>query len=128
VTPLVLDRGALSQLAQRTRASAALVQALRDSGHWPPVVPTMVLVESLQQRTGADANVNRLLKACIVDDSVPEALARRAAELRRTARRGSAVDALVAARAEPGGIVLTGDNADLTALAAHAATVTVEPI
>jgi predicted nucleic acid-binding protein len=36
------------------------------------------------------------------------------------ARRVSAVDALVAAFAEPGGTVLTSDPDDLEALAAHA--------
>jgi len=36
------------------------------------------------------------------------------------AGRGSAVDAVVVAGAEPGGAVLTGDVADLRALAEHA--------
>ena len=43
-------------------------------------------------------------------------------------RRGSAVDALVVAMAEPGGTVLTGDKADIGALAAHARQVMVEVI
>ena len=34
--------------------------------------------------------------------------------------RGSAVDAIVVALAEPGGTVLTGDREDIEALAAHA--------
>ena len=42
------------------------------------------------------------------------------AELRRRSKAGSAVDALVVAIAEPGGIVLTGDRADIESLAAHA--------
>lgn len=45
--------------------------------------------------------------------------------LRASAQRGSAVDALVVAMAEPGGSVLTGDIGDLRALAAHADNVTV---
>jgi hypothetical protein len=44
----------------------------------------------------------------------------RAAVLRASAGRGSAVDALVVAVAEPGGAVLNGDLADLRALAAYA--------
>ena len=40
--------------------------------------------------------------------------------------RRSAVDALVVALAEPGGAVLTGDRADLEALAALAGAVAVE--
>jgi len=45
--------------------------------------------------------------------------------LRRRARRGSAVDALVVAFAEPDGSVLTSDPEDLEALASHAEGVTV---
>ena len=41
---------------------------------------------------------------------------------------GSAVDALVVAIAEPGGTVLTGDRADVEALAAHADRVSVDVI
>jgi hypothetical protein len=50
-----------------------------------------------------------LLKTCEVVEKIPEALARRAALLRRRARRGSAIDALVVAMAEPDGTVLTTD-------------------
>ena len=52
-------------------------------------------------------------------------LARRAALLRKRAKRGSAVDALVVAHAEPAGTVLTSDPHDLAALAAHAESVNV---
>ena len=85
----------------------------------------MVLVESLTGRPRTDANVNRFLKTCDVVEPVPERLARRAASLRAKARQGSAVDALVIALAEPGGDVLSGDLADLRALAAYAVDVTV---
>ena len=90
------------------------------------MVPTTVLIESLQGHAGRDANANRFLKTCIIEPTVPLATARRAAELRRKARRGSAVDALVVALAEPGGTVVTGDSADIEALAAHARRVSVE--
>ena len=125
---LVLDSGGLSKLSSRTKASLALLTALRASGVWPAVVPTMVLVESLRGDAGRDANANRFLNTCIVEAEVSSAIARRAAELRRKARTGSAVDALVVAIAEPGGTVLTGDRADLEALAAHANDVTIEVI
>jgi hypothetical protein len=65
---------------------------------------------------------------CGVTETIPVRLARRAAWLRTKARHGSAVDALVTAVAEPGGTVLTGDGADLRALAAHAANVSIERI
>ncbi|MHB8594661.1 MAG: hypothetical protein ACYDB3_10100 [Acidimicrobiales bacterium] len=55
----------------------------------------------------------------------PDELARRAGILRSAAQRGSTVDALVVAMAEPGGTVLGGDLVDLRALAAHADDVTV---
>lgn len=88
----------------------------------------MVLVESLQRRPGHDANTNRFLRTCILENQVSEALARRAADLRRRAGRGSAVDALVVALAEPGGTVLTDETGDLDALAAHAREVKVERV
>jgi hypothetical protein len=125
---LVLDSGAVSRLAERSRASVALIVALREEGLWPAAVPSIVLVECLQGHAGRDANENQLLKTCDVIDRVPETVARRAALLRRRARRGSAVDAIVVALAEPGGTVLTTDPDDLEALAAHAQRVRVERV
>jgi hypothetical protein len=125
---LVLDSGAVSRLAERSRASAALILALREEGLWPAVVPSVVLVECLQGHAGRDATENQLLKACDVVERIPASVARRAAYLRRRARRGSAVDAIVVAMAEPGGTVLTTDPADLEALAAHAERVLIERV
>ncbi len=124
---LVLDSGGLSRLATRDQATAAMLIVLRQRGLWPPVVPTMVLVESLTGRQ-QDANVNRFLKLCEIDAAVSERVARRAATLRTRAGRGSAVDALVVTFAEPGGHVLTSDAQDLNALAANAADVTVQVV
>ena len=95
---------------------------------WPPLVPAVVLTESLSGRPHTDAAVNRLLKSCIVIEEVPQSLARRAGVLRSLAGRGSAVDALVVATAEPGGIVLTGDTGDLSALAAYAVDVSIRHV
>ena len=125
---IVLDSGAVSRLSQRTRRAAALVVALRSAGLWPPVVPTVVLAESTSGTPRTDTNVNRLLKTCDVDPIVSEAVARRAGQLRARARRGSAVDALVVAIAEPGGTVLTGDPDDLEALAAFSDGVVIERV
>jgi hypothetical protein len=124
---LVLDSGGVSRLAERTTAAAAQLVALRDEGLWPPLVPTPVLIESLHGDGTRDAPVNRLLKTCDVVEDIPELLARRAALLRTQAHRGSAIDALVVASAEPGGSVLTSDPGDLTALAAHAHDVHIQP-
>lgn len=125
---LVLDSGGVCRLAERSRQAAALILALREQGLWPPVVPSVVLVECLQGHAGRDALANRFLKTCDVVEEIPEPLARRAALLRRQARRGSAVDALVVAFAEPDGTALTSDLDDLEALAEHANRVSVEKV
>ena len=122
---LVLDPGGLSRLSQRTRRAAALIDALRAEGLWPPVVPTVILAESTTGAAPTDTNINRLLKSCDVDALLPETTARRAGQLRSKARTGSAVDAVVVATAEPGGAVLTSDRHDLTA---HATDVTIEVV
>ncbi len=125
---LVLDSGAVSRLAERSRQAAALILAFREHDLWPPAVPSVVLVECLEGHAGRDALANRFLKTCDVLEEIPEPLARRAAALRRRARRGSAVDALVVAFAEPGGTVLTSDPRDLSALAGYANRVSVEKV
>lgn len=125
---LLLDSGGLSRLSQRTRRAAALIEALRAENLWPPVVPTMVLAESTTGAAHRDANINRLLRCCDVDPLVAVRTARRAGSLRSRARRGSAVDALLVALAEPGGTILTDDQGDLEALAAHADDVAIEGV
>ena len=125
---LIVDSGGVSRLAERSARALALIRSLRNEGLWPPVAPTVVLVESLQGHSRRDASTNRFLKTCLIETTVTEGTARRAAELRRRARRGSAVDAIVITLAEPGGTVLTGDRADIEALATHANGVTVETI
>jgi hypothetical protein len=125
---LVLDSGGVTRLAERSRDSLALILAFREQGLWPPKVPSVVLVECLQGHAGRDANEDRFLKTCDIAQAIPESLARRAAFLRRLARRGSAVDALVVAMAEPAGTVLTSDPKDLEALAIHAQDVLIERI
>lgn len=128
VEMLILDSGGVTRLSARSKPALALIRSFVDEGLWPPIVPTMVLVESLQGDLARDANANRFLKTCIIKSEVTPDIARRAAELRRRARTGSAVDALVVALAEPGGTVLTGDKADIEALAAQARQVSVELI
>ena len=122
---LVLDSGGVTRLAERSKQTLALILALRQAGLWPPRVPSVVLVECLQGHAGRDALENKFLKTCDIAPIVSETLARRAALLRRLARRGSAVDALVVAAAEPGGTVITTNPEDLEALAAHSQNVDV---
>jgi predicted nucleic acid-binding protein len=125
---LVLDSSAVSALARQTRRAAARILVLRESGLWPPLVPSIVLVECLQGHAGRDATTNRFLKTCDIVESLEEPLARRAALLRNRARRGSAVDVVTVVMAEPDGTVLTSNVDDLEALAQHARGVAVERI
>jgi hypothetical protein len=125
---LLLDSGAITGLARPSPRTAALIAEARARGQWPPLVLSPVLVECLRGDPGRDAPVNRLLRACDLVERIPQSLARRAASLRSRTRRGSAIDALVVAAAEPGGTVLTADVGDLRALAAHANGVAVESL
>lgn len=120
MTLLVLDSGGVSRLAQRRQDTIALIAVFERDGLWPPIVPSVVLAESLTGRQRTDALVNRLLKTCDIVEELPQRLARRAGALRALAGQGSAVDAIVVAMAEPGGAVLGGDLKDLRALASHA--------
>jgi predicted nucleic acid-binding protein len=124
----VLDSGAVSRLAERSRRAAGLLTVLKRTGQWPLVIPSPVLVECLRGDPRRDAATNRFLKSCKIEVHLQVARARRAAELRRLAGRGSAVDAIVVATAEPNGTVYTGDEADIRALAAHAVGVVVRAL
>lgn len=117
---LILDSGAVTGLAHQHQRHPAKLQLDESPDLWSAIVPSLVLVECLTGRQYKDAAVNRFLKRCQVVDGPHEKLARRAGSLRAKAGRGSAVDAVVIAMAEPGGAVLTGDFGDLTALAAYA--------
>jgi hypothetical protein len=125
---IILDSGALTWMSHRSGRAPRFLNELRAVHDEVEVVHCAVLIESLTGRDGHDANVNRFLKSCRLITALPEALARRAAALRHLARRGSAVDALLVALAEPDGLVLTTDHADLKALAAHASGVKIETI
>lgn len=125
---LVLDSAAISRLSERTQIAAALLTAFRVRGLLPAVVPSVVLVECLTGDGRRDARANRFLKTCDLAEEIPEVLARRAARLRTLARRGSAVDALLVALAEPYGTVLTSDIGDLRALAQRSDGVRIERI
>lgn len=123
---LVLDSGGVSMLAERSTRAAALIIVFKRQGLWPPLVPSVVLVECLSGRPDRDARTNQFLKTCDVQTMPGEKLARRAAHLRGLARKGSALDAVVVAAAEPNGTVCGGDVDDLGSLAAHADDVLIE--
>jgi hypothetical protein len=121
VSGLFLDSGAVSYFASATLGSArARLAVLNVDEVGPPIVPSLVLTECLTGHPDKDARTNLFLKGCEITAVLSEARARRAANLRTMAGRGSAVDAALVALAEPGGLILTGDVDDLTALAANA--------
>jgi predicted nucleic acid-binding protein len=125
---LILDSGGVSFLGGRHEDAVASIRVFVRDGLWPPLVPSVVLAETTTGRQQDDANANRLLKTCDLVEQLPASVARRAGELRHKARRGSAVDAILVATAEPGGTVLTGDVDDLEALASHANRVTIQRV
>lgn len=84
---LVLDSAGVSHLARRTPATLALITALTDIGFWPPIVPSVVLIECLTGDGTRDASTHRLLKTVAVIEDLPSGLARRAAHLRSQAGR-----------------------------------------
>ena len=124
----VLDSGAVSFFAQGSSRAKALAAVLTIEDLWPPVVPTAVLAECLTGHPQKDVKTNKFLKTCEIRTSPTETAARRAARMRTEAGRGSAVDAIVVAAAEPHGVVVTGDTADVGALAANAVDVTIETV
>ena len=128
MSSLILDSGGVSRLARQSQDSAAMIMAFKVEGLWPPLVPSVVMVECLSGRQRADVLVNRFLKICDIVEELSQPLVRRAAGLRALAQRGSAVDAVVVTMAEPGGTVLSGDIGDLRAIAAHAEDVVVHRV
>ena len=124
----VLDSGAVSFFVESSHRAKALIALLTIEDMWPPVVPSAVLAECLTGHPEKDVKTNRFLKICDVRTSLSETAARRAAKLRTDAGRGSAVDAIVVAVAEPHGLVVTGDTVDITALSANAVDVAIEAV
>ena len=125
-TRLVLGSGGVGFLAERSARALAQIRALVRLGLWPPIVPQAVLVDCLTGDVARDAPVERFLKTCSLIGDVSPAILRRAAWLRSAAGRGTAVEALVVALAEPGGAVLHHGRSNLEALALFADRVFVE--
>jgi len=125
---LVLDSAAITALGRRDRQTAARLAALRLRGLWPPIVPTAVLVDSLTGNRVRDALAHRTVGLSLVHP-LDEPMARRAAQLRRRARAGSAVDAIVVATAELfEALVITGNLDDLARLSQPANGIALLPV
>lgn len=123
---IILDSGAVTFFARIPRTLEVLQRRLGDDE--AVVVPSAVLIECRTGDARRDTAVDRLVKRIRVEELLPNDLARAASALRTAARRGSVVDALVVAYADPGGRVITGDLKDLRALAEHAENVVIEGI
>ncbi len=123
---MILDSGAISALALGDpELRRALQRAVARGVSWK--TSAAVVAETTTGRGPADARTNRVLGRLRLVP-VDEGLARRAGALRFAARRPGVVDAMVVATAEAGGggIVVTGDVDDMSALAAVARGVRVQ--
>jgi predicted nucleic acid-binding protein len=123
---LILDSGAVIALArQDARARAALTAAWEVGAD--VIVPAVVVAETV--RGGArDAPVNRILNAVGNVAPATEEAARTAGALLAKANSAATIDALIVAEAvhRGGGVVLTGDAADLASLASPHADVVIQ--
>jgi hypothetical protein len=133
---LVLDTRALEVVADTAadRRAARRMQSMLTSAARlgvPVRVPTAVLAEAYRG-TPADAAVDRVLGHGIRSITMGHAMARLAGRLRHRDRLNSChtVDAFVVAAAVRlgGGIVATGDPADLRSLAREHPNVKIEPL
>jgi len=133
---LVLDTRALEVVADTAadRSAARRMQSMLTSAARlgvPVRVPTAVLAEAYRG-TPADAAVDRVLGHGIRPITMGHAMARLAGRLRHRDRLNSChtVDTFVVAAAVRlgGGIVATGDPADLRSLAREHPSVKIEPL
>lgn len=116
---IVLDSGGVTALAH----DRAVRDGLLRRGAWPPLVPSVVLVECLTGDHRRDFHVGRLIRRCEIRP-VSELIARHAASLRTAAGPDvSAVDAIVVAVADHAGgaTIWTSDPHDIGALSEYAA-------
>jgi predicted nucleic acid-binding protein len=114
---LILDSGAVIALARNDGRARAALAAAWEAGV-EIAVPAVVLAETVRGSAN-DAPVNRVLKAVGKVIPVDDQTGRAAGALLGASRSDSTGDALVVASAirSGGGVILTGDAGDLTALA-----------
>ena len=114
---LILDSGAVIALSRNDLRARATLAAAREAGV-EVSIPSVVVAETVRG-SAKDAKVNRVIKSVGEVTAADERTGRGAGALLGAARSTSAVDALVVASAIElgGGVVLTGDPADLELLA-----------
>lgn len=125
---LILDSGAVIGLARNDMRARAHLAAAHERGVQVSI-PSVVLAETVRGRND-DAPVHRVINAVgEVSDSVEED-GRLAGRLLGDTGLASTIDALIVASVDRagGGVVLTSDPSDLTALAAELDTVHIQAL
>ena len=125
---LILDSGAVIALSRRDARAWAFLERAVELGSWVEV-PAVVVAETTRG-TARDAAVNRVLAAVDAVPSLDQAGARRAGALLGETGGANVIDALVVAHAveSGGGLILTSDPGDLSALAGEHPEVWVERV
>ncbi len=125
---LILDSGAVIALSRRDARARAFLERAVELGSWVEV-PAVVVAETTRG-TARDAAVNRVLAAVDAVPSLDQAGARRAGALLGATGGANVIDALVVAQAveSGGGLILTSDPGDLSALAGQHPEVWVERV
>ena len=126
---LILDSGVVIALGRHdVRARASLTAAWEAGAE--VIVPAVVVAETVRGDGPRDAPVNRVLNAVGNVAAATEDRARTAGALLASAQSSATVDALVVAEAvrRRGGVVLTGDVADLQRLAQANPEVIIQPL
>lgn len=125
---LILDAGAVIALSRSDARARAVLAAAVEAGA-DVSIPAVVVAETVRGVT-ADAPVNRVVKAVGEVDLVTEAIGRTAGRLLGEAGSSATVEAIVVATAieASGAVILTGDPADLGALASRHREVVVQAL
>lgn len=109
----VLDAGAMVAIDKGDRRVGAMLRVLQRDG--VPVVTSAAAVAQVWRDGRRQANLARVLPGVNVA-ALDDVDARRVGELLRTSNSNDLVDAHVALLAQPGGSVLTSDEADIRTL------------
>jgi predicted nucleic acid-binding protein len=118
---VTFDTGVLIALERRHAGALALLRACRLS-RASITIPAGVVAEWWRGR-------HRALLECGSLEPLSPDLAQRAGELLAETKRANAIDAtVVASAAQRGDVIVTGDAADLRALARSMGNVTLEPL
>ena len=126
---LILDAGAIIDAATSRTRTLVVLKAAREEGA-EVVVPAVVVAETVRGAGPRDARVNLILRGVSEITPTTEDRARLAGALLGAAQSDDTIDALVVAEAvgRGGGVILTGDPADLRRLAAGHPEVVIEAL